>query len=1070
MSKLLDQDQRDAAIFEKKKDVTVMAGAGTGKTELLSDRYIELVAPANDKDRALDVNRIAAITFTRRAAGEIKNRIRSKLLDLKNKELSDTRKARVEDALKKLDTALMGTIHSFSDRLLALRPIEARVSPVYKVVEDESALMNETTARLVEGAKTGTLHEQWSSAEYIPNKVLLKKTTLFFNNLRKSGTEVEDIERGFNTVTGIKSLIANCVKNRDKSPIHYYEPSGYDHEACNRILEELYKDFSTALNEDEGEEGYRVYKNKLTALGKARAANNLGERARYLQTLFNLPSLRKGAEFGGKSFAYELYKALIGNKSKLSPYRELIMGPIGEALMAPLAEIYPVILDMYEDVKRRYETIDQLDLLLKLKNVLTIEHIKEYYQNLFDHLFVDEFQDTDPIQADIVLSLCEQIGSLTIIGDPKQSIYRFRRADISEFARVVDVLKNRGALETRLCVNFRSKQGLITEFNNAFKDYLGEYIPGEKEFDEVSGSVKYSPLAAHKGNAEYPSVRFLSLESEGLGASNGGRDKAAALMARYIQGILQNKGDIKFRPKDIAVLTRSTYSIHPLVRELKNLGVEVYISGGTTYGESIVVRKFIYLLSLISRESAAGRALLFSPEVSNFTAVEILKEEENEIEKWLRDLRKKKDRQPVVKTALEVMEGQLFSKVLSLGINADDDLANVYRFINLFENHVEQSGLGFDEGVDWALTWLDDPPRMSSPLRSGDNAVKILTIHQSKGLEFPVTILYDAYGRAGAFKEAPLMTSVNGKEWFAKVGKFEVQFPSTGIKILDKEKLHNDNEQKRLQYVACTRAEDFLVIPIVNNKDPNKIYPKVWGKVMDSQSNNVHIYNLSKCHEDQDFLATYDIKPSLVPLRIDESIDDYWDSLDTKLNSMLKESMISKWVNVSPTSLKSESTQEVEYTVIDSDVESTVRSGGAELGNLIHEVLYHHYVLGLDLDQAIETFGEGKEQVKEHVNNALTALNSVLENDWNKLGEVPFSLYLEEKGQMMNGIIDLILEKDGNFHIIDYKSDRELTDELIQMYAGQLSWYKKAALELYPSAQVKLSLLSTSSGKLIEIQ
>ncbi|MBD64727.1 MAG: hypothetical protein CME62_05945 [Halobacteriovoraceae bacterium] len=1068
---LADQAQRDAAIFEKERDVTVMAGAGTGKTELLSDRYIELIAPKNDKDPALDVKRIAAITFTRRAAGEIKNRIRSKLLNLKHEKLSDIRSKRVEDALRDLDTALMGTIHSFSDRLLSLRPIEAKISPVYHLIEDETALINETTNRLVEGAKSSTLKDQWSSVEYRPDEQALNITKDFFNDLRRTGTLIEDITRGFQTTPGIKSLIISCVNNRDKADLKYYRATQYDEKQCEVHLKQLYQDIKNALDaEDEGEPAYRALRERLPRIQKAIKAKNLGTRARYLQSVFNIPAFKKGVDFNNKNFGYQIRIGLTGDYNRTcTRYKELIMDPISEAIMAPLPQVYPVILAMYEDVKRRFEAIDQMDLLLKLRDVLGRTEVKTYYQSLFDHLFVDEFQDTDPIQAEIVLHLCEKPGSLTIIGDPKQSIYRFRRAEISEFARVVHLLKKRGALESRLSVNFRSSAGLIRSFNQAFTHYLGPIEEGQSEFNAKSGEVHYSPLVPFHGGAKHPSVRFLQLDSEGESASTGARELDAKLMARYVANIVKGNSDIKAKPHEIAILTRAMTHVGLIVKELKGLGIEVYVSGGTTYGESLVVRKFIYLLSLVSRDTAAGRALLFSPEVSSAGVKSIFNEKGSEVERWLYQLRKKRNLRAASLTALEVMEGQLFSQILGLGINSEDDLSNIYRFINLFDQQVQDSGLGFDEGVDWALQWLEDPPKMSSPLRSGENAVKILTIHQSKGLEFPVTILLDAYAGEGMFRTGALMTSVDGEQWFAKVGQFEAQYPTNGFQIKEREELQHKNEQKRLQYVACTRAEKYLIVPTaLNTNERWHVYPRVWSQLKNEGSKDIHVYPVSRWNEEQDFLYPYEQLPEYVPLKVDKEIDQKWKLLDEEMAKLIESSTQNKWLITSPTSLKSDH-QHIEFEIIKNDEVIALQSGGAELGNQIHEVLYHHFTQGMDLSLALANFAGNKEQVNSHVQNALKALSQIKEAGGTRMGEVPFTLYEKEAGRLINGIIDLILEQDGVYHIIDFKSDGKLTPELIEQYSSQLAWYKKAVLQANPKAQVKLSLLGTAAGELVEI-
>src|SRR5205823_5041709 len=152
-----------------------------------------------------------------------------------------------------------------------------------------------------------------------------------------------------------------------------------------------------------------------------------------------------------------------------------------------LVRLFPAVIALYEKVKARKRQLDQIDLLLKLRDLLAKDHdTRAYFQSLFDHVFVDEFQDTDPLQAEIVLYLCEDgarakdwtkaklaAGKLTLVGDPKQSIYRFRRADIAMYERVRAIVARQNHLEVKLSANFRSVPPLIDWFNDRFPRILG---------------------------------------------------------------------------------------------------------------------------------------------------------------------------------------------------------------------------------------------------------------------------------------------------------------------------------------------------------------------------------------------------------------------------------------------------------------------------------------------------------------------------------------------------------------------------------------------------------------------
>jgi len=159
-----DEASRRAAIGARGVNVVADAGAGTGKTTLLVARLVGLVAPADDALAAVPLPRIAAITFTRKAAGELKLRIREALLrELAGSGPGALRRERLAAALGALDTAHVGTIHAFADRLLRLRPIEARLSPSYEIVEDGAALADEAFTAFLHAVEAGTLAEELDS-------------------------------------------------------------------------------------------------------------------------------------------------------------------------------------------------------------------------------------------------------------------------------------------------------------------------------------------------------------------------------------------------------------------------------------------------------------------------------------------------------------------------------------------------------------------------------------------------------------------------------------------------------------------------------------------------------------------------------------------------------------------------------------------------------------------------------------------------------------------------------------------------------------------------------------------
>ena len=153
-----DQPERDRAVAARDQTVLIDAGAGAGKTTILVTRIIAMIAPLDDAAPAMSLLRIAAVTFTRRAAGELRLRVRELLLkELATRRAREIRKRRLLDALGSVDAAALGTIHGFADRLLRLQPMKARLSPAYRIADDTSAFIDETLDLLLHAVQNGTL-------------------------------------------------------------------------------------------------------------------------------------------------------------------------------------------------------------------------------------------------------------------------------------------------------------------------------------------------------------------------------------------------------------------------------------------------------------------------------------------------------------------------------------------------------------------------------------------------------------------------------------------------------------------------------------------------------------------------------------------------------------------------------------------------------------------------------------------------------------------------------------------------------------------------------------------------
>ncbi len=235
--------------------------------------------------------------------------------------------------------------------------------------------------------------------------------------------------------------------------------------------------------------------------------------------------------------------------------RDALLAPASRWLATRLVRLFPVVVALYERVKARRRQLDELDLLIKLRDLLVLNvEVRRDFQQLFDHVFVDEFQDTDPLQAEIVLYLCErepvaqhwqdvvlQDGKLTIVGDPKQSIYRFRRADVAVYEMVRGVVSRQEHLAVTLTSNFRSVPTLIDWLNDRFERVLG-VSPDGRPFDSADGRVFHQSLIAGRQADASASVHVLPFDF-----ADGGKHKVdeyraleGRALARYLRWLVES--------------------------------------------------------------------------------------------------------------------------------------------------------------------------------------------------------------------------------------------------------------------------------------------------------------------------------------------------------------------------------------------------------------------------------------------------------------------------------------------------------------------------------------------------
>jgi ATP-dependent helicase/nuclease subunit A len=854
-----DQDHRDAAILERKRNVLVDAGAGTGKTTILVERFVKMVAPTGGA-APIPIGRLAAITFTRKAAGELRLRIRERLLELLAPERPESEQAeRLRGALAGLDTSYVGTIHSFADRLLRLRPVEAQLSPSYELVEDDESLLRETFAVLLEAVQGGTLEAELRDTGVADRAAEAERT---IRDMLAVGLPAESREREWQVDRGLDALVEGFVRQRDLPPPDA-PPVPPDLEAFRAAADEFVSRVGDVHGGSPGGDwmvGTAGVLRRLCDVDDPVAA--YGQLKQQLDRVPRSPITKKHT-FSGEEAAWRMWKRYDGADPECGgALRDELLAPFHRWMASRVVRLFPVVVALHERVKARSRKLDLLDPLLRLRDLLVRDFdVRGQFQRMFDHVFVDEFQDTDPLQAEIVLYLCESRprarrwegvdladGKLTLVGDPKQSIYRFRRADVAMYDRVRQMVAGRDHLSAVLTANFRAVPPLIAWFNDRFERILGVSTDG-RPFDPGKGRVFHQPLVPGREVESPPAVQVLELrlgERENSRAPRY-RDLEARSLARYLRWIVET-GDFRLvdpldgrlrRPQygDVAVLAASTTQLSTLFRHFDEEGIPYASRGGTLLLSDPLNRQFLLgLRALADPDDGVAEAALFAPPFFGVDPLDLASERATtgasgegiqegalrlrEAREIVGGLRGHRLERPPGATARDLLERTAFGRAVARGPNGTQRLARLREICLILEQLAANEGLDYDAATARMRAWVEEPVKLDPPHPLGTEAVQVMSVHQAKGLEFPAVVIWDSQAkwRPRSTTDAWRMDR-DGQGWMLDLSGLrweETMQPG----MRERELAYCEAERRRLIYVAATRARDLLVIPKAANLKP----------------------------------------------------------------------------------------------------------------------------------------------------------------------------------------------------------------------------------------------------------
>ncbi len=839
------EDARARRIIQESLDesLIVEAAAGTGKTTQLVNRLVAVLGQGRAR-----VHQVVAVTFTRKAAGELKLRLRQELENAREGAQDDTLRSHLEAAIASLEEARIGTIHSFCAELLRERPVEARVDPAFEELSEEEA------PRLYEQA-----YKSWIQAELNSMPEALRRTLARLATWR-SWPPVSALDR-------IRDAGWNFIEWRDFSQPWRRDP--FDRRAEIDRLVEIVSIVAEMSARCRYQNDYlrksltptRVFKQSVEKGESLHPRDYDGLEAKLLDVLRDVKREKRQGR-GGFAEGITRDQALKA-RARLLEELELFRTKADADLAVLMQARFQSLVDRYENLKRRRGALDFVDLLLKVRGVVRDDpDVRRHLQDRFTHIFVDEFQDTDPLQAEILMLLSADDpnqtdwrrvrvtpGKLFLVGDPKQSIYRFRRADVQLYQEVKKVLTGAGVRILNLSLNFRSLQPVLESVNAAFQ----ESINGDPD----SGQPDYVPLLERfAASQEHPSVIALPVPKP-YGYYGVAMYKIEECLpdtvAAFVDWLLGESGwqvrdpedpsrQIPLEPRHVCLLFRRFMSwgkdmTRAYVRALDARGVTHLLVGSRSFHQREEVETVRAAMTAVEWPDdelsvfatlkgslfAIPDSLLlrFRLEIGALHPFRTLDEEIGpefepirEALVFLAELHRRRNQRPVVETANRILRFTRAHAGFALRPAGDQVLANVQRICDMARHFEMSGGISFRGFVERLHEEAEKARSSESPvLEEGADGVRMMTLHSAKGLEFPVVVLVDVTANL-ASREPDKFVDLERNLCATRILGWS---PWELIEQAEREHRRDQAEGIRIAYVAATRARDILVVPAVGD-------------------------------------------------------------------------------------------------------------------------------------------------------------------------------------------------------------------------------------------------------------
>lgn len=818
----LTPHQKSAIDFSDHLSLT--ANAGSGKTFVLARKYLNAALQPG-----ISLKNIAAITFTDKAAGELYNKI-ADLIELRITESkSETEIYQLTNLRRNLISANISTIHSFCLDILREYPVEADLDARFTPIDSK------LSGELIELAVEESIKELIEAEGYSEDVKYLVRI-LGSRSLLES-----EIASMINHRKNIQHVRENIYSKSDDNILIYFE------EQFEEYFKNIWNDFSDKLTNSVNKINEIVLQEKpdnqfaveikflIKNLKKSKSSKEI------IQTLAQLKDQLLTASNIVKTRGYlavknrdELIDDISIVEQILKELSKIQFDENHDELNKELVKFGKILLRIYDVCSNKYSQfkgeegfLDFEDILILTKNILANENVRINLTSKYKFIMVDEFQDTNEIQYDIFLPILDYLkdGNLFIVGDEKQSIYKFRDAELEIFNRTKnDIEQSSGTNSIKVLPDSFRMAPLICLFSNTlFKTLF-------KNPNPLYNEVSHSDIICARNDEEEGTIEFLISREDEESASE------AELVSKKIIELV-NSGS-KF--SDIAVLVRKRKSFSELERQFIIKGIPFSIIGGRGFYQKQSISDIFNYLSFLADpgNSIALLGLLRSPffSISDSTLFEIAQiKKENFWNKFLESANSNSDLTKIAELLKEninlssslafsllirkILTDTNYLTIISARVDGKQELANINKLISISRSFSLKGFQNLYDFIKFLKESIDSLTDESQAFVASDSdAVQLMTIHQAKGLEFPTVFLFNSH-------ESSLKTIVKSKQIIVdkKFGlltklpirnEFLSEYRTTllnGVFNFVEEK-KRIAELKRLFYVAVTRAKNHLII------------------------------------------------------------------------------------------------------------------------------------------------------------------------------------------------------------------------------------------------------------------